>query len=67
MAQKFAQQLKAFLRKRRGDKTLEEFARKVGISYSTLQRIENCQQNVTIKTLEHLCERLKCKMGDIFE
>jgi len=64
---KFEKRLATFLRKRRGESTLQEFARKIGVSYSTLQRMENCQQNVTITTLELICERLKCKTSDIFE
>ncbi len=42
------------------------FARKLGISSLTLQRIEVGEQNVTIDTLERLCRRLKCTPSDIF-
>lgn len=66
MAQRLAKQLAGFLRKRRGDLTYKQFARKTGISDSTLQRLEMGEQNVTLKTLEQLCERLKCSVSELF-
>ncbi len=66
MAQRLAKQLGAFLRKKRGGLTYEQFSRKVGISDSTLHRMELGQQNVTLKTLEQICSRLKCSISDIF-
>ena len=66
MAQRLAKQLGAFLRKRRGDLTYQQFSRKVGISDSTLHRMEMGEQNVTLKTLEQICDRLKCSISDIF-
>jgi len=66
VAQKLAKQLGAFLRKKRGDLTYAQFAKKTGISDSTLHRLELAEQNVTLKTLEHLTERLKCSVADIF-
>jgi len=36
-----------------------------GISDSTLHRIEMAEQNVTLKTLEQLCQRLKCAVEDL--
>lgn len=67
MAQRLAKQLAAFLRKRRGDLTYVQFARKTGLSDSTLQRLEMGEQNVTLKTLEQIVVRLKCSVSDIFE
>lgn len=66
VAQTLAQKLGAFLRKKRGDLTYAQFARKTGISDSTLHRLEIGQQNVTLKTIEQLTERLKCKVSEIF-
>jgi len=66
MARRLAKQLGMFLRKKRGDLTYHQFSRKMGISHATLHRLELCQQNVTIKTLEQLCDRLKCKVADLF-
>ncbi len=66
MAQRLAKQLGAFLRKRRGELTYQQFSRKVGISDSTLHRMEMGEQNVTLKTLEQICERLKCTISELF-
>ena len=66
MAQRLADQLAAFLRKRRGNLTYEQFSRKTGISPATLHRLEMAEQNVTLKTLEQLVGRLKCSIGDVF-
>ena len=66
MAQKLPKQLGAFLRKKRGDLTYAQFARKMGISDSTLHRLEMAEQNVTLKTIEQITQRLKCSVSDIF-
>jgi DNA-binding Xre family transcriptional regulator len=66
MAQRLARQLGAFLRKRRGDLTYQQFSRKMGISDSTLQRLEIGAQNVTLKTLEQICDRLRCRISEMF-
>jgi len=55
-----------FLRKRRGDQTFAEFSRKLGLSSSTLQRMEMMQQNVTIDSLQTLVDRLGAQISDIF-
>jgi DNA-binding Xre family transcriptional regulator len=67
MADRLAKQLAKFLRKQRGDLTYKQFSRKVGISDSTLQRMEVAEQNVTLKTLEQLCHRLNCNISTIFK
>ena len=59
-------QLGDFLRKQRGDVTLSQFARKLGISDSTLQRLEIGHQNITIDTLEGIMDRLKVGMDEVF-
>ena len=66
MSFKFRKRLGKFLRKKRGEMTFVEFGRKIGISASSLQRIETGQQNVTIDTLELLVTRLKCGTDEIF-
>ena len=35
-------------------------------SPETLHRIEMAEQNVTLKTLEQICVRLKCGVKDVF-
>jgi DNA-binding Xre family transcriptional regulator len=67
MAKKrLAKQLAAFLRQRREDLTFHQFSRKTGISGSTLHRLEQGEQNITLNSLEQLCDRLKCSIADIF-
>jgi transcriptional regulator with XRE-family HTH domain len=59
-------QLAEFLKLKRGNQTFQQFARKIGLSDSTLQRIEMMEQNVTIDTIQHIVDRLRCKVADIF-
>ncbi len=66
MAESLQKQLGRFLHKRRGSKSLPAFARRLGISSSSLHRLEMGEQNVTIKTLELLLKRLKCGLSDVF-
>jgi len=60
-------QLGQYLRKRRGEMTLPAYARKLGISSSSLHRMEMGEQNVTLTTLERLLKRLKCNAADVFD
>jgi DNA-binding Xre family transcriptional regulator len=60
-------QLGEFLRKRRGKMSYPAFARKLGVSSSSLHRMEMADQNVTLKTLEHLLKRLHCSAKDVFD
>jgi len=64
--QKLRTQLGSFLKKVRGESTFAQFSKKIGISSSTLHRIELGQQNVTIDTLEHITVRLKVTLSEIF-
>ncbi|MCA9444823.1 MAG: helix-turn-helix transcriptional regulator [Candidatus Omnitrophica bacterium] len=61
-----AQRLAKRIREERGDTPQMHFCRKLGISNTSLHRIEMGDQNVSLKTLEVLCERLKCDVGDLF-
>jgi len=38
----------------------------MGISDSTLHRIEMGEQNVTLKTLQHLSDRRHCRISALF-
>lgn len=67
MAAPLQKQLGRFLRQKRGELTLSVYARKLGISSSSLHRMEMGEQNVTLKTLEQLLKRLKCRVSDVFE
>ena len=66
MRYQLRKQLAEFLKEKRGDQTFAQFSRKVGLSDSTLQRIEMMEQNVTLDTLEHIVDRLRCKVSEIF-
>ena len=66
MAASMQKQLGQYLRQRRGEMTLPAFARKLGISSSSLHRMEMGEQNVTLTTLERLLKRLKCNAADVF-
>jgi DNA-binding Xre family transcriptional regulator len=66
MAASMQTRLGRFLRNRRGQLSLPAFARKLGISSSSLHRMEMGEQNVTLKTLEHLLKRLKCNVNEVF-
>jgi len=61
-----AQKLAANLRARRGNKTQDEFARKLGISRATLSRLESAAQNTTISTLEQISKSLRCDVAELF-
>jgi len=55
------------LRSLRGDLSQLQFAKKLGISSSSLNRMEIGEQNVTLDTLEHLCRKLKCEAKDLLQ
>lgn len=59
-------QLAVFLRRKRGDTTYAQFARRLGISASTLYRLEHGEQSITLERLEQIMMRLRCSIGDIF-
>jgi DNA-binding XRE family transcriptional regulator len=58
--------LAKYIRSRRGNASQKEFARKIGVAQSTIMRIENEDQNVTINTLEQLCKAFKCDIDELF-
>lgn len=62
LAENLAKNLKAL----RGDQTQGAFARKLGISRATLNRLENNSQNTTLKTLDQITKSLKCDIGELF-
>jgi DNA-binding Xre family transcriptional regulator len=61
-----AKRLAKRLRELRGDAPQNQFARKLGISKSSLNRMEIGDQNVSLRTLERLCARLRCDIADLF-
>lgn len=66
VSKRLSLQLAAFLRRERGEQTLAQFAKQLGISDSSLHRLEMGEQNITLDTLEEMTKRLKCRLGDLF-
>ncbi len=60
------QRLAIFIKEKRGSTTQREFARKIGVAQSTIMRIENLDQNVTINTLETLCRVFHADIAELF-
>jgi DNA-binding Xre family transcriptional regulator len=61
-----AERLARGLARFRGEESQNQFARRLGISNASLNRIENRVQNVSLRTIEVLCRRLKCDVADLF-
>lgn len=55
------------LRRIRGKRSLTEFSRTLGISKSSLHRIEAGTHNTTVQILETLCKNLKITINVLFE
>ena len=60
------QRLAKFIKEKRGDLTQRAFARKIGVAQSTIMRIENLEQNVTLKTLENICRFYHVDIAELF-
>ena len=63
--ERLADRLAQNIRRMRGDQTQMAFAKKLGIAVSSLNRIEQGTQNVTLATLDRLCRRLKCDVNEL--
>jgi transcriptional regulator with XRE-family HTH domain len=64
-----ARQLADALRRMREEEaglTHAEMAKRLGISRPTYTRLENADQNTTLKTLGQLCRALDCDLGGLF-
>jgi transcriptional regulator with XRE-family HTH domain len=59
-------QLAKFLRKARGSLSYAEFSKRVGVSYTTLHRIERGEHHLTLNKLETILNRLKMRLKDVF-
>jgi transcriptional regulator with XRE-family HTH domain len=59
-------QMAQYLRKARGEMSYAQFAKKTGLSHSTLHRLELRERRLTLNTLETLLNRLKIKLSDVF-
>lgn len=59
-------ELASFLREKRGRQTFAQFSKKIGLRQSTLHRLEQCQQSLTLKNLHLIMERTNSTLADIF-
>lgn len=66
MGKSLDKQFGQFLRQQRGGISYAGFARKLGVSASTLHRLENAEQSVTLGKMEEILKRLKSHPGDVF-
>jgi transcriptional regulator with XRE-family HTH domain len=62
---KSAEILRQRVREAQGERTHRAFARKLGISSGTLQRVKNSPQNVTLRTLERIAKALKTTPAEL--
>jgi transcriptional regulator with XRE-family HTH domain len=62
----FDRQLAEFLRKERGNLSYAEFAKKVGLSHTTIHRIERGEHHLTLNKLETVLDKLKKRLSDVF-
>ena len=46
--------------------TYAQFSRKLGLPPSTLHRLERGDESITLRGLQQIMRRLKCRLGDIF-
>lgn len=56
----------AKLTKLRGSETQMAFAKRLAISQSTLNRIENCEQSATVGLLDKLARKLNLRIVEFF-
>jgi predicted transcriptional regulator len=59
-------QLARFLKEQRGELSFAQFSKKTGLPASTLFRLEQCQQSITLGRLHGLMKKLKVTLGEVF-
>ncbi len=57
--------LARFLRASRGEQTYADFARRLGIPQSYLHQLERAGQSVTLRRLQQIIRRLRCRLRDV--
>jgi transcriptional regulator with XRE-family HTH domain len=62
----FDRQLARYLRKARGSLSYADFSKKVGVSHTTLHRIERGEHHLTLDKLETILVKLKANLKDVF-
>ena len=66
MGKRLEKQFGRFLRQRRGAASYAVFARQLGISASTLYRLETGEQSATLGKMGDILTRLKAGVRDVF-
>jgi len=59
-------QLAKFLKKERGSLSYAAFSKKIGLSHTTIHRIERGEHHLTLNKLETVLNKLKIRLKDIF-
>jgi len=59
-------QLASFLKKERGNLSYADFAKKVGLSHTTLHRLDRGEHHLTLYKLETVLNKLKVRLRDVF-
>ena len=62
-----AEKLGKCLRQMRGEIPQVIFAKRLGVSKSSFNRIELGEQNVSLKMLEVMCNKLKCDVTELLK
>jgi transcriptional regulator with XRE-family HTH domain len=62
----FDRKLAAFLKKQRGTTSYKEFSKKTGFTPSSLFRLEQGQQSISLGRLHELLKRLKVSLWEVF-
>ena len=66
MQRNLDRQLARYLRRARGSLSYADFAKRVGVSHTTIHRIERGEHHVTLSKLETILARLRIKLKDVF-
>ena len=65
MGKTLDKQFGRFLRQQRGQTSYSVFAKLLGVSASTLYRLENAERSVTLGKFEDVLKRLKAGVRDV--
>jgi len=59
------QSLARFVKHRRGDRSMDDFRRQVGITQSTVFRPEQASMSITLRVLQQILRRLRCSLPEV--
>jgi transcriptional regulator with XRE-family HTH domain len=66
MRRNLDRQLAKFLKEKRGELSYADFSKRVGVSYTTLHRVERGEHHLTLNKLETILNKLKVSLRDVF-